>query len=41
VGLSSIYLTEASPVEATFIGASILVAAIYGVWWLEFRNGGV
>jgi UDP-GlcNAc:undecaprenyl-phosphate/decaprenyl-phosphate GlcNAc-1-phosphate transferase len=41
VGLSSIYLTEASPIEAAFIGVSILIAGIYGLWWLEFRNGGV
>lgn len=41
VGLSSIYLTEASPIEAAFIGVSILIAAIYSLWWLEFRNGGV
>jgi UDP-GlcNAc:undecaprenyl-phosphate/decaprenyl-phosphate GlcNAc-1-phosphate transferase len=41
VGLSSIYLTEASGFEAAFIGGAVLLAAIYGIWWLEFRNGSV
>ena len=40
-GLSSIYLTEASGIEATFIGGAVLLVAIYGIWWLEFRNGSV
>jgi UDP-GlcNAc:undecaprenyl-phosphate/decaprenyl-phosphate GlcNAc-1-phosphate transferase len=41
VGLSSIYLTEAQPIEAIIIGVTILIVALYGLWWLEFRNGGV
>jgi UDP-GlcNAc:undecaprenyl-phosphate/decaprenyl-phosphate GlcNAc-1-phosphate transferase len=40
-GLSSIYLTEASGIEAAFIGGAVLLVAIYGIWWLEFRNGSV
>ncbi len=41
VGLSSIYLTEANPIEALAIGGVVLVVAIFSLWWLEFRNGGV
>jgi UDP-GlcNAc:undecaprenyl-phosphate GlcNAc-1-phosphate transferase len=41
VGLASVYLTEATTTEAAFIGSAILLVALYGLWWLEFRNGGV
>ncbi len=40
-GLSSIYLTEANRTEALVIGVSMLLIALFGLWWLEFRNGGV
>lgn len=41
VGLSSIYLTEANPLEATVIGGAVALVALGSLWWLEFRNGGV
>lgn len=41
VGLSSVYLTEATMPEALFIGSIVAMAALFSLWWLEFRNGGV
>lgn len=41
VGVSSIFITRATWVEATVVGVAVLLAAIYGIWWLEFRRGGV
>jgi UDP-GlcNAc:undecaprenyl-phosphate GlcNAc-1-phosphate transferase len=40
-GVTSVFLTRASQVEAVVIGAMTALAAGYGLWWLEFRNGGV
>ncbi|RIK55187.1 MAG: undecaprenyl/decaprenyl-phosphate alpha-N-acetylglucosaminyl 1-phosphate transferase, partial [Chloroflexi bacterium] len=41
VGLVAVFLTEATVVEARFVAAFMLAAVIYGIWWLEFRHGGV
>lgn len=41
VGLASIFITQANLAEATTVGVAILLVALYGLWWLEFRNGGV
>jgi len=41
VGISSIFIIRATWVEATVIGVAVLMAALYGIWWLEFRRGGV
>jgi UDP-GlcNAc:undecaprenyl-phosphate/decaprenyl-phosphate GlcNAc-1-phosphate transferase len=41
VGLSAVFVAEANPTEARIVGAAILLAALYGLWWLEFRRGGV
>jgi len=40
-GVASVFLTRAGQVEAYIVGGAMLVVAIYGVWWLEFRDGGV
>ena len=40
-GLAAVFVSEANPTEAWTVGACVLAAASYGVWWLEFRNGGV
>lgn len=41
VGLSSVYLTQATLTEATVIGGIVALFALFSLWWLEFRNGGV
>ncbi|MCE7982432.1 MAG: undecaprenyl/decaprenyl-phosphate alpha-N-acetylglucosaminyl 1-phosphate transferase [Caldilinea sp. CFX5] len=41
VGLASIFITRANLMEATTVGVALLLIALYGLWWLEFRNGGV
>ncbi len=41
VGLASIFITKANLVEATTVGGALLLIALYGLWWLEFRKGGV
>lgn len=41
VGLASIFITQANVMEATTVGVALLLIALYGLWWLEFRNGGV
>ncbi|MEZ4663099.1 MAG: MraY family glycosyltransferase [Caldilineaceae bacterium] len=40
-GVASIFLTRAGQVEAYIVGGAMLIVAIYGIWWLEFRDGGV
>ncbi len=40
-GLLAIYMTDASVVEAVVAGVGMLAVAAYGIWWLEFREGGV
>lgn len=41
VGLSSIFITRATLLEATIVGGALLLFALYAIWWLEFRKGGV
>lgn len=41
VGLSSIFITRATLFEATIVGGALLLVALYAIWWLEFRRGGV
>jgi UDP-GlcNAc:undecaprenyl-phosphate/decaprenyl-phosphate GlcNAc-1-phosphate transferase len=41
VGLASIFITQATLVEAAVVGSALLLMALYGIWWLEFRNGGI
>ncbi|MEZ4713597.1 MAG: MraY family glycosyltransferase [Caldilineaceae bacterium] len=40
-GVASVFLTRAGQVEAYIMGGVMLIVAIYGIWWLEFRDGGV
>ncbi|MCC6166432.1 MAG: undecaprenyl/decaprenyl-phosphate alpha-N-acetylglucosaminyl 1-phosphate transferase [Caldilineaceae bacterium] len=40
-GLVAVFLTQATVVEARFVAVFMLAAVIYGIWWLEFRHGGV
>jgi len=32
-------LTDRS--EALAVGGALVIVAVYSIWWLEFRNGGV
>jgi UDP-GlcNAc:undecaprenyl-phosphate GlcNAc-1-phosphate transferase len=41
IGLLAVFLTQASRPEALFVGIIVVVGAVYGIWWLEFRNGGI
>ncbi len=40
-GLVAIFMTQADSVEAFVVGAALVAVAIYSLWWLELRNGGV
>ncbi len=40
-GLVGVFLTDASLAEALLTGALVLAICIYGIYWLEFRKGGV
>jgi UDP-GlcNAc:undecaprenyl-phosphate GlcNAc-1-phosphate transferase len=39
VGLGAIFLTQATRVEATVVGAILAAVALVAIWWLEFRPG--
>jgi UDP-GlcNAc:undecaprenyl-phosphate/decaprenyl-phosphate GlcNAc-1-phosphate transferase len=41
LGLAAIFITQADVMEATIVGLALLIMMLYGIWWLEFRNGGV
>lgn len=41
LGLAAIFITQATVTEATVVGVALLALSCYGLWWLEFRNGGV
>lgn len=41
IGLLAIFLTQAALTEAIFVALFVACGAIYGIWWLEFRNGGI
>ncbi len=40
-GLAGVFLTDAWLGEGLFMGAMVLSVCIYGIYWLEFRKGGV
>lgn len=40
-GVVAVFLTRASLPEAICIATGLLLLALGGIWWLEFRNGGV
>ncbi|MFN8490594.1 MAG: MraY family glycosyltransferase [Caldilineaceae bacterium] len=41
VGLVAIFLTRASFLEAICLAIAMILLALGGIWWLEFREGGV
>lgn len=41
IGLLSVFITQATLPEAIFVAAVVAAVALFGLWWLEFRNGGV
>jgi UDP-GlcNAc:undecaprenyl-phosphate GlcNAc-1-phosphate transferase len=41
IGLSSVYVSQANVLAASLIGAAVVAVALYGLWWLEFRCGGI
>jgi UDP-GlcNAc:undecaprenyl-phosphate/decaprenyl-phosphate GlcNAc-1-phosphate transferase len=41
VGLVGIFLTQATAPEAVVVTILVAMSAIYGLWWFEFRKGGV
>lgn len=41
VGLTAVYVSQATLSAALLLGGAVLAAALGGVWWLEFRRGGV
>lgn len=41
IGLGAIFLTQATFSEAVVIALGVLLLGISGIWWLEFRRGGV
>lgn len=41
VGLSSVFITQATLIEAAIVEGALLLIALYGIWWLEFRKGGI
>jgi UDP-GlcNAc:undecaprenyl-phosphate GlcNAc-1-phosphate transferase len=40
-GLASVFLTQATRNEAIVVGAGMLAVAGFGLWWFEFRDGGI
>jgi UDP-GlcNAc:undecaprenyl-phosphate GlcNAc-1-phosphate transferase len=41
VGLASVYVSQATLPAALLLGGAVFAAALVGLWWLEFRRGGV
>jgi UDP-GlcNAc:undecaprenyl-phosphate/decaprenyl-phosphate GlcNAc-1-phosphate transferase len=41
VGLTAVFITQATRLEALLVGVAVALLALYGWWWLEFRKGGV
>ncbi|MFN8440990.1 MAG: MraY family glycosyltransferase [Caldilineaceae bacterium] len=41
VGLTAVYLTRANLYEAIIMAVVMFSIFVYGLWWLEFRRGGV
>ncbi len=40
-GLAAVFVSQATPLEALLLGGAVLVVALYALWWLDFRRGGV
>ena len=40
-GLSAVFVAQASLTEALLFGVAVAAFALYGLWWFEFRRGGV
>ena len=40
-GLVAVFLTRATLGEAMIVASVVVTIALYGIWWLEFRGGGV
>src|SRR4029079_13432077 len=41
IGLLAVFLTQAALREAIFVALVVCIGYVCGIWWLEFRNGGV
>lgn len=41
VGLAAVYVSQATLGAALLLGSAVFAVALGGVWWLEFRRGGV
>jgi UDP-GlcNAc:undecaprenyl-phosphate GlcNAc-1-phosphate transferase len=40
-GLAAVFVAQASLPEAYLLGVALVAFVLYGLWWLEFRRGGV
>ncbi|MBK8051665.1 MAG: undecaprenyl/decaprenyl-phosphate alpha-N-acetylglucosaminyl 1-phosphate transferase [Anaerolineales bacterium] len=40
-GLAAVYVSQATWIEALVVGSWVFIGAMFGIWWLEFRRGGV
>jgi len=40
-GLAAVFVTQGTLWEARAVAGALACAALYGIWWLEFRHGGV
>ncbi|MEM7534980.1 MAG: MraY family glycosyltransferase [Chloroflexota bacterium] len=40
-GVAAVFVTQASFLEAFALAVVLLLTVLYGIWWLEFRHGGV
>ncbi|HRW06948.1 MAG TPA: MraY family glycosyltransferase [Caldilineaceae bacterium] len=41
LGLGAIFITQANVIEATVVAIAVGATMLYGLWFFEFRNGGV
>ena len=37
-GLGAVFMTQATIIEATIVAFGLLLLALYGIWWFEFRD---
>ena len=40
-GVAAVFVTQANFVEAVALSVVLFLIVLYGIWWLEFRQGGV
>ena len=40
-GLAAVFVAQASPPEGFFLGVAVAAFALVGLWWFEFRKGGI